>query len=198
MNTCKRQWLGIGELSGFHSLLMFLQSCQHVSQVQLNWGFTLLPSCFGECLLSSEERKKEQVHTNERLKHGIAIKFNFCAWIQRIQPEKILKVSTCNFFCSMLISEYSCAVAKAAARAFFRWLLALLGTEVVIGIGVCTMFIGEFSGRLSSCETCGDKNKPSVRSERMQRMIYSIFVLYETFTVSIKITWMWVTQAHYF
>lgn len=60
---------------------------------------------------------------------------------------------TFNFFCSMLISEYSCAVAKAAARAFFLWLLALLGTEVVMGIGVCTMLIGEFSGRLSSCET---------------------------------------------
>lgn len=51
----------------------------------------------------------------------------------------------------MLISEYSCAVAKAAARAFFLWLLALLGTEVVMGMGVCTMLIGEFSGRFSSC-----------------------------------------------
>lgn len=26
---------------------------------------------------------------------------------------------TCNFFCSILISEYSCAVARAAAKAFF-------------------------------------------------------------------------------
>lgn len=60
------------------------------------------------------------------------------------------QVHTCNFFCSMLISEYSCAVARAAARAFFLWLLALLGTEVVMGMGVCTMLIGEFSGRLSS------------------------------------------------
>lgn len=59
----------------------------------------------------------------------------------------------------MLISEYSCAVAKAAARAFFLWLLALLGTEVVMGIGVCTMLIGEFSGRLSSCDACRDKTK---------------------------------------
>lgn len=66
----------------------------------------------------------------------------------------------------MLISEYSCAVAKAAARAFFLWLLALLGTEVVMGIGVCTMLIGEFSGRLSSCDACGDTNKYSVVVQR--------------------------------
>lgn len=64
----------------------------------------------------------------------------------------LMNVYTCNFFCSMLISEYSCAVAKAAANAFFLWLLALLGTEVVIGMGVCTMLIGEFSGRFSSCD----------------------------------------------
>lgn len=57
----------------------------------------------------------------------------------------------------MLISEYSWAVAKAAARAFFLWLLALLGTEVVMGMGVCTMLMGEFSGRLSSCREFGDK-----------------------------------------
>lgn len=57
---------------------------------------------------------------------------------------------TCSFFCSMLISEYSWAVARAAARAFFLWLLALLGTDVVMGIGVCTMLMGEFSGRFSS------------------------------------------------
>ena len=50
----------------------------------------------------------------------------------------------------MLISEYSWAVARAAASAFFLWLLARLGTEVVMGMGVCTMFMGEFSGRLSS------------------------------------------------
>lgn len=61
-----------------------------------------------------------------------------------------LQVRTCSFFCSMLISEYSCAVARAAASAFFLWLLALFGTEVVMGMGVCTMLIGEFSGRLSS------------------------------------------------
>lgn len=60
-------------------------------------------------------------------------------------------IITCSFFCSMLISEYSCAVAKAAARAFFLWLLALFGTDVVIGMGVCTMLMGEFSERLSSC-----------------------------------------------
>lgn len=64
----------------------------------------------------------------------------------------VTNVYTCNFFCSMLISEYSCAVAKAAANAFFLWLLALFGTEVVIGMGVCTMLIGEFSGRFSSCD----------------------------------------------
>lgn len=63
-----------------------------------------------------------------------------------------MNVYTCNFFCSMLISEYSCAVAKAAAKAFFLWLLARLGTEVVIGMGVCTMLIGEFSGKFSSCD----------------------------------------------
>lgn len=57
MNTCKRQWLGIVELPGLHSLLLFLQSCQHVSQVELNRGFTLLPCCFGECFLQGEERR---------------------------------------------------------------------------------------------------------------------------------------------
>ncbi len=57
MHTCNSQWLCIGELSSLHSLLMFLQSCQHVSQVQLDWGFTLLPCCFGKCLLPGGERK---------------------------------------------------------------------------------------------------------------------------------------------
>ena len=74
-------------------------------------------------------------------------------------PTDIVQVNTCNFFCSMLISEYSCAVAKAAARAFFLWLLALLGTDVVMGMGVCTMLIGEFSGRLSSCDACRDTSE---------------------------------------
>lgn len=59
---------------------------------------------------------------------------------------------TCNFFCSILISEYSCAVARAAASAFFFWLLARLGTDVVMGIGVWTILMGEFSGKSSSYE----------------------------------------------
>lgn len=67
----------------------------------------------------------------------------------------------------MLISEYSWAVANAAARAFFLWLLALLGTEVVMGMGVCTMLIGEFSGRLSSCDACRDTNYYLVRGVKI-------------------------------
>lgn len=54
INTCKRQRLGIGELSGLHGLLMFLQSCQHVSQVQLNRRFTFLPCSFSARLLSGD------------------------------------------------------------------------------------------------------------------------------------------------
>lgn len=57
---------------------------------------------------------------------------------------------TWSFFCSMLISEYSWAVASAAAKAFFFWLFARFGTEVVIGIGVWTILIGEFSGKSSN------------------------------------------------
>lgn len=60
---------------------------------------------------------------------------------------------TCSFFCSILISEYSCAVARAAANAFFFWLLARLGTEVVMGIGVWTILMGEFSGKSSNYDT---------------------------------------------
>lgn len=59
-------------------------------------------------------------------------------------------IYTCNFFCSILISEYSWAVARAAAKAFFFWLFARLGTEVVMGIGVWTILIGEFSGKSSN------------------------------------------------
>lgn len=70
MNTCKRKWLSIGELSGLHSLLMFLQSCQHVSQVQLDRGFTLLPCCFGECLLRERKEKAEHGHTYEPVKYN--------------------------------------------------------------------------------------------------------------------------------
>lgn len=142
MNTCKRQRLGVVKLSGLHSLLLFLQSSEHVSEVQLNRSFTLLPSCFSECLLSDEEwkgTKRSRQWNTEEIRQ------------RNDQQTQCPMVHTCNFFCSMLISEYSCAVAKAAARAFFLWLLALLGTEVVMGMGVCTMLIGEFSGRLSSC-----------------------------------------------
>lgn len=57
---------------------------------------------------------------------------------------------TWSFFCSMLISEYSWAVASAAAKAFFFWLFARFGTEVVMGIGVWTILIGEFSGKSSN------------------------------------------------
>lgn len=64
VNTCKRQWLGIGELFGLHSLLLFLQSCQHVSQVQLDRGFALLPCCFGECLLQGVEMTNKPVKYN--------------------------------------------------------------------------------------------------------------------------------------
>lgn len=64
--------------------------------------------------------------------------------------EKGRKLHTWSFFCSMLISEYSWAVASAAAKAFFFWLFARFGTEVVMGIGVWTILIGEFSGKSSN------------------------------------------------
>lgn len=57
-DTCKRQWLGIGELPGFHSLLLLLQSCQHVSQVKLHRGFALFPCCFDKSFLSDDKRQK--------------------------------------------------------------------------------------------------------------------------------------------
>lgn len=51
VHTGERHGLGVVELPGLHCLLLFFQSCQHVSQIQLNRGLTLLPRCFGECFL---------------------------------------------------------------------------------------------------------------------------------------------------
>lgn len=68
MDTCKRQWFSVGQLPGLQCLLLFLQSVQHVAQIQLNRCLALLYCCFGECLLPGGKAKAEQDVTYEPAK----------------------------------------------------------------------------------------------------------------------------------
>lgn len=66
MSTCKGQGFGVVELPRLHGLLLFLQSCQHVSKVQLHGALALLPCRLSEGLLSDPEGRRQGCdHTDD-------------------------------------------------------------------------------------------------------------------------------------
>lgn len=66
MSTCEGQGLGVVELPCPHGLLLFLQSCEHVSQVQLHGALALLSCRLGEgLLLHPRGRRGGRDHTDD-------------------------------------------------------------------------------------------------------------------------------------
>lgn len=66
MITCEGQGLGVVELPRLHGLLLLLQSCEHVSEVQLHGALALLSCRLGEGLLPDPRGRREgRDHTGD-------------------------------------------------------------------------------------------------------------------------------------